>query len=966
MNARRLLLISLILLPALAWSQKQLHITSSVEDYITREPIHGSSVGLLSADSTVIDTTTAKGIMMSNGKIVARYANFYFKISQEGQYLIRVQMEGYDTRIVPIDITKIKSREIERKIPAIYLQRTIDQYVDEVTVTATKIKFYNKGDTVVYNADAFQLSEGSMLDALIRQMPGVELKSDGQIYANGKFVKNLLLNGKDFFKGNNQIMLNNLPTYMVNSIKVYDKAGNLSEFLGEDIGDKETVMDVNLKKQYNIGWLGNVEGGAGTNRRYLGRMFAMRFTDHSQVSFYGNINNTNDTRKPGQDTDWSPEKMPKGLLISKMAGVDYSVNDRGKKFKLNGNAQFRYTDDDIRINTSRTNFLTSGDTYDRMSSSGHNANMHLNTYHNLYFKFNRFDLNLKPLFNYHKYHNKGSLFSATSAENLDNFDKEQLDSLYTPGLSRSLQDKLLNRNLRTTKDNGSDWNGELWAYSTIKMKNSPDALMLDANISIKGAKEDAFQQNRVDYLAEHPTTTDFRNQYDFNKPGNGYNYSLKASYLYRISAITSLTFHYSFGRNYTSASRSLYRLDKLYGWGEDTNHDIGELPSTEEYLNTMDMNNSFTTRFQDNIHSAGLFFNWNKIVKGKGAWWAQVNIPMAFHDQQLKYQRASVDTTMNRRTALLDINSTFIQWQTSDSRHRATLAYTLKSKAPDMTYLVDIKDDSDPLNIRYGNADLKNSYNHIWDFSYNNRRADKQRQINLYLSYAIVQNALAMGYVYDKTTGVRTITPDNVNGNWNGSVQMNYSTPIDKKKLLTFSNIISAVYDHNVDLISVEDIAASNRSVVKTLNLTETFKWDYKLCQHLLTAKAGVTWTHANGNQHDFKTINAVNYNYGVIAQLKLPWKFKLSTDITMYSRRGYEGSSLNTDDLVWNTRISRPILKERIILIADGFDILNQLTNVQRTLNAQGRTEIRTNVIPRYIMFHAVYRFNIMPKKKK
>lgn len=90
----------------------------------------------------------------------------------------------------------------------------MEKLLKGVTISATKIKFYNKGDTIVYNADAFQLGEGSMLDALIRQLPGAELRN-GQIYVNGKFVSSLLLNGKDFFKGNNQIMLDNLPTYMV-------------------------------------------------------------------------------------------------------------------------------------------------------------------------------------------------------------------------------------------------------------------------------------------------------------------------------------------------------------------------------------------------------------------------------------------------------------------------------------------------------------------------------------------------------------------------------------------------------------------------------------------------------------------------------------------------------------------------------------------------------------------------------
>jgi hypothetical protein len=103
--------------------------------------------------------------------------------------------------------------------------------LDGITVTASKVKMVMHGDTIVYNADAFQLSEGSMLDALIRQLPGSELKSDGRIYVNGRFVESLLLNGKDFFKGNNTVLLQNLPTYAVNSIKVYEKKTKIDHFL---------------------------------------------------------------------------------------------------------------------------------------------------------------------------------------------------------------------------------------------------------------------------------------------------------------------------------------------------------------------------------------------------------------------------------------------------------------------------------------------------------------------------------------------------------------------------------------------------------------------------------------------------------------------------------------------------------------------------------------------------------------
>ena len=170
------------------------------------------------------------------------------------------------------------------------------------------MKFYNKGDTLVFNADAFQLSEGSMLDGLIRQLPGVELKDDGRIYVNGKYVESLLLNGEDFFSKDRQIMLDNLPAYMVKNVKVYDKSSLRGEMVHKKLGDETFVMDVHLKKEYNIGWIANAEVGGGTHDRYLARLFALRFTNHSRVTFFGNLNNLNDARRPGESTTCRRER----------------------------------------------------------------------------------------------------------------------------------------------------------------------------------------------------------------------------------------------------------------------------------------------------------------------------------------------------------------------------------------------------------------------------------------------------------------------------------------------------------------------------------------------------------------------------------------------------------------------------------------------------------------------------------
>lgn len=110
-------------------------------------------------------------------------------------------------------------------------------------------------------------------------------------------------------------------------------------------------------------------------------------------------------------------------------------------------------------------------------------------------------------------------------------------------------------------------------------------------------------------------------------------------------------------------------------------------------------------------------------------------------------------------------------------------------------------------------------------------------------------------------------------------------------------------------------------------------------------------------------TVDAADFNYGLTAKASLPWKLQLSTDFTVYSRRGYDDEKMNTDDLVWNARLARTLLGGRATVMIDGFDMLHQLSALSYSMNAQGRTETYRNVIPRYVMLHVIYRLNIKPK---
>lgn len=252
---------------------------------------------------------------------------------------IEAKVEGYtyiDTTLV------LPEKKIEEAIgnryfwnDEIVLKTTLEPFkeLEEVAVNATRILMVQKGDTIIYNAAALQLSAGSMLNDLVRALPGAQLDKGGKITINGERVTSLLVNGKDFFKGDPMVALTNLPYYTVDKIKVYHRGRELknatqSDSLRAEAEEKPLVMDVRLKKEYGQGWLANAEAGGGVrtmgeaNPIYRGRVFALRFTDHSKLAIYGTANNVGDSYKPTHNGQWREMKAESaGEPIVQQGGV---------------------------------------------------------------------------------------------------------------------------------------------------------------------------------------------------------------------------------------------------------------------------------------------------------------------------------------------------------------------------------------------------------------------------------------------------------------------------------------------------------------------------------------------------------------------------------------------------------------------------------------------------------------------
>ena len=290
------------------------------------------------------------------------------------------------------------------------------------------------------------------------------------------------------------------------------------------------------------------------------------------------------------------------------------------------------------------------------------------------------------------------------------------------------------------------------------------------------------------------------------------------------------------------------------------------------------------------------------------------------------------------------------------------LWYDSRRTTPNLVQMLNIRDTSNPLAVTFGNPGLKTSWRHHVNMEVGKGQFGWYRWIRVDLNF--LDNMVANGFTYNPATGVYTYRPENVKGNWNAKGVMGFNRFLDKGKRLLMRWKTTYDYIHNVDLTRMEGYTSSQTNRVDHHITSQNITLAYNKESLRLEAIGDFAWNVAKRELKDIGDINAFDFSYGISGQYTFPWKIQFATDLKMYSRRGYEESSMNTDELVWNASLSRPFLKGRLVVKIDGFDILNQLSDTRYVVNGQGRTETWRLTMPRYAMLRVAYKFNKNPKK--
>ena len=356
MNRRNIITIILALAATLA-GQAQGLVFGTVQDAFLKTPLPEARISLLlAADSTVvIDSIPITKKMRDDGTV--REAQFMIRPEKKTcKYLLHGTLNGYEDGYLPLTIDASNTGAIMLD-DALELRKIRQVNLQEVTVTATKVKMYYRGDTIVYDATAFKLPDGSMLDDLIHQMPGVTIDEYGQIFVNGRKIDELQLGSRSFMRGNSKVLMENLPYYTVKDIKVYDQDTDLNRALNAQVERKKFVMDVNLKPEHQIGYIANVEAAGGTMERWLGRAFLLGFTERTRYTLLGNSNNVNESRHIGRSDHWTPDAVPQSLLTTHSAAGEIDYQSADKNVQENLTADFTSTREEGEMTMSKELFL---------------------------------------------------------------------------------------------------------------------------------------------------------------------------------------------------------------------------------------------------------------------------------------------------------------------------------------------------------------------------------------------------------------------------------------------------------------------------------------------------------------------------------------------------------------------------------------------------------------------------------
>lgn len=897
-----------------AAAQGRYTVSGTVSDSSTSESLPAATVCLLQETAGAKERYTTSDIE----------GHFTFTNVTAGTYTVKVTYVGYSSFEKKI---RVKDKNITVKA----IMREDAMLLGEVSVNARATRAEQKSDSLIYNAEAFKVIEGSNAEDLLAKMPGIVVEG-GTIQAQGEDVKKVLVDGKEFFDGDINLAIKNLPSDIIANIEIFDKKSEQAEFTGFDDGEEVKTINIVTKTGFNQGTFGRVYGGYGTDNRYNAGGNINFFDNDRRISILGLSNNVNNVNFSQED----------------IAGVMSASKGRGGK---RGGGR-----------------------------SGTNPNDYMVTDNGGITSSNAIGINYSDQWN-DKMKFTGSYFFNQSANNRTTDKEREYFEAALQGMTyeeyTEAKSENFNHRFNMKYEYNIDRNNSLIITPRLSFQNNSNSSFMTAQNIMNGTTENTLESNTESDTRAYNISTGVNYRHRFAKPGRTISVMMYGNvsntdgdtYYDYVNTLTlasetekkntlrnDLKKQYSYRGNVTyteSLMKNLqlsasYKISYSDTESEKMTYNRSAATDLYEQLDET-LSNAYTSDYLTQSGGLGLRYN-------KGKFMAVANADFQFSSLAGEQSYPFSDVTdKNFFTVLPSMTMRYRM----DKSNSFDLRYRSSSSSPSITQLQRVIDNSNPLFISAGNPGLKQQVNHMANLRYVKTTGNGQTLI------AMIGMTMRQNYVADSTfiasediqlsetvtlnKGAQFTRPVNLDGYTSLQSMITYGFPADFIR----SNINLSV---SANYASIPTIFDGVTSKTKELNIIPKIIIGSNISESLdFTVSYSASFNSAYGSA-DTSSDDRYTSHY---AQAKLGWIFwKGFTLQSTCSYTGYTGlGEDNFNYYLWNVSLGKKFLEGNAAEVKiEAFDILQQNKAFSRNVGSNYYEYVANNVLQPYIMLSFVY----------
>ena len=775
-------------------------------------------------------------------------------------------------------------------------------------------------------------------------MPGVQSR-DGKLYWNDKPIR-LMMNGKNLFGGDQ--IIGQLPAEVAKKLKLYDRKSELSRHTGNDDGDEDHVLDIQVKPGFLDKWYGELSAQYQTKDRYMFTGQASKLSDHDPQMVYAQANNAN--RYIDRTMRQSMNSNIDGDGKSQYGSYNYQHNwqtkgtDKYDNNRFDISANFGHRDGSNTFNQTTETFFPNQEHTFSMSRQQRNSHKIMPKLQASLFAYtdsvNTININAKAT--YEKSRDTYATDAAKYGYESNQFQYHTLDAVFAAKPGDALYDRIITRNSNWQTTNRQTRNLTI-DYSWKRFFGKKGSFSLSGSTSASGSDNNTHISQNIEYLRDGQNENMWQ-YYDRYYHDLNTNLSASLSYWLGKKVYVDIADNVAYGRTLTNRNNFVDTDERLV---------VNGTPTTADHSND----------FRNLMHTWTNRLTLRSTITPAKALMIMPRFAWTVSREKSDYRYGSLDTA-TVRTSMTYVPSLFLKWKMSRVRNM-DISFAYNTTVPDLVSTFGFRNTVDPLSISTGNPLLHNTHSHTTAFNYHRMWLRKQIVLGLGASYTKDINPLATLYRYNSSTGVYESKPMNVRGGDRWKFNFNYDQGLGV--YVRVMNKFELTNEQSYGFLTIVD--NDDRNAVPELNhqkrfgINDDFKLSYELDKFRLEVFNYIEYSRYRYDDASYNS-NPLSDRFGVSSNIYVG---PLSFYVSMWDRfrSGYKTAEMNGHKLIATAEIEYKFCKNKCRLTLYFDDIFNNDINYDSRYSAYQRSETNYNYLHHYASLKFTYRFDAKAKKK-